>query len=77
VLGLVDGPLHRGRGVRVTDDDGAVSVELRLSVAWGADVPALGSAVQERVHAYLGRMADVTPTAVDVVVEEFGPAPAS
>jgi hypothetical protein len=29
----------------------------------------VGVAVQERVAAYLGRMADVVPTAVDVVVD--------
>jgi uncharacterized alkaline shock family protein YloU len=76
VSGLVESPLHRHRGVRVTEEEGIVTVELHLAVAWGTDVPAVGSAVQERVRAYLARMADVTPQAVDVVVDEIGPPPA-
>jgi uncharacterized alkaline shock family protein YloU len=77
VRGLVEGGLHRHRGVRITEDDGAVAVELHLAVDWGAHVPELGAEVQRRVVAYLERMADVTPQAVDVVVHEIGPAPAS
>jgi len=69
--------LGKHHGVRVTESDGAVAVELHVAVEWGADVAVLGAAVQERVRAYLGRMADVTPTAVDVVVAEIGPAPPS
>lgn len=77
VRGLVEAPLHRHRGVRIVESDGAVAVELHLALDWGADLPSVGAAVQERVHAYLGRMADVTPTAVDVIVEAIGPPPAS
>jgi uncharacterized alkaline shock family protein YloU len=70
VAGLVEGPLHRHHGVKVVEGDGgAVAVELHLSLEWGADVPAVGAAVQERVRAYLARMADVTPSSVDVVVD--------
>jgi uncharacterized alkaline shock family protein YloU len=76
VSGLVESPMHRHRGVRVVDEDGAVTVELHLAVDRGADVPAVGAAVQERVLAYLAQMADVTPRAVDVVVDEIG-APAA
>jgi uncharacterized alkaline shock family protein YloU len=76
VRGLVEGSLHRHRGVRIAEDDGAVGVELHLAVEWGADVPALGAEVQRRVTAYLGRMADVTPSSVDVVVDEIDPPPA-
>jgi uncharacterized alkaline shock family protein YloU len=76
VSGLVESPMHRHRGVRVVDEDGAVTVELHLAVVRGADVPAVGAAVQERVLAYLAQMADVTPRAVDVVVDEIG-APAA
>lgn len=76
VRGLVESSLHRHRGVRIVEDDGAVGVELHLAVKWGADVPALGAEVQRRVIAYLGRMADVTPASVDVVVDEIDPPPA-
>jgi uncharacterized alkaline shock family protein YloU len=75
VRGLVESSLHRHRGVRIVEDDGAVGVELHLAVEWGADVPALGAEVQRRVTAYLGRMADVTPASVDVVVAEIDPPP--
>ena len=74
VADLVDGPLHRHHGVKVVEEEGGeVAVEVHLSVDWGADVPAVGAAVQERVRAYLARMADVTPSAVDVVVEAVVP----
>ena len=76
VRGLVESSLHRHRGVRIVEDEGAVGVELHLAVEWGADVPALGAEVQRRVIAYLGRMADVTPASVDVVVDEIDPPPA-
>lgn len=75
VSGLAEGPLHRPRAVKVTDDDGAVAIQLHLVVDWGASVPEVGAAVQRRVVEYLGRMADVAPTAVDVVVDEIGPPP--
>jgi uncharacterized alkaline shock family protein YloU len=75
VRGLVENPLPRHRGVRVVEDDGSVGVELHLSLDWGADVRVVGSAVQERVVAYLEKMAAVTPSEVAVVVEEFGPPP--
>jgi uncharacterized alkaline shock family protein YloU len=70
---LVESSLHRHRGVRIVEDDGALAVELHLAVAWGAAVPALGAEVQRRVSAYLARMADVTPASVDVVVDEIDP----
>ena len=59
--------------VRVTSEDEAVSVELHLEVDWGASIPAVGRAVQQRVAEYLGRMAGVRPAAVDVVVDGIGP----
>jgi uncharacterized alkaline shock family protein YloU len=73
VRGLVESALHRHRGVRISEEDGAVDVELHLAVDWGANLPALGERVQERVAAYLGRMADVTPRTVGVVIAEIGP----
>jgi uncharacterized alkaline shock family protein YloU len=71
VRGFVDGHLPRRGGVRVSDSDGAVRIELHLAVAWGASLPELGRAVQERVREYVGRMTDLRVDAVDVVVEEI------
>ena len=72
VRDLVESHLHRHRGARVTEHDGEVRVELHLEVEWGASIPDVGRTVQQRVSDYLGRMADVKPTAVDVVVDEIG-----
>jgi uncharacterized alkaline shock family protein YloU len=74
VQALVESHLPRHRGARVTEQDGAVRVEVHVAVEWGASIPAVGRAVQRRVREYLGRMADVEPAAVDVVVDEIGPA---
>ena len=72
VHGLVEGHLPGRRGgVRVSDEAGAVSVELHLSLEWGASAPDVGRAVQERVRDYLQRMAALDPAAVDVVVAEL------
>jgi uncharacterized alkaline shock family protein YloU len=62
------------RGVKIENADGAVRVELHLVVDWGASMPEIGRTVQARVHEYLGRMADIDPASVDVVVDEVGPA---
>jgi uncharacterized alkaline shock family protein YloU len=75
VLRVSESPLPGRRGVRVTGDDGDVRVELHLAVEWGASIPSVGRDVQARVREYLGRMADVEPLAVDVVVDEIGPRP--
>lgn len=45
-------------------------VEVRLVADFGATIPALAAEVQRRVADYLQRMADLTPTSVDVVVED-------
>jgi uncharacterized alkaline shock family protein YloU len=73
VRGLVESALHRHKGVRIVDDDGHVRVELHLAVEWGASIPEVGRNVQQRVAAYLERMAKVDPEAVDVIVDEIGP----
>ena len=65
----------RHRGARVTEGDGVISVELHLDVDWGANVPAIGAAVQTRVAEYLGRMVDRAPARVDVIVAGIGPPP--
>ena len=75
VRGVVDGPRTRHRGVKVSEEDGTVALELHLAVDWGANVAEVGSAVQTRVADYLARMADVVPGTVDVVVDEIGPPP--
>jgi len=73
VRNLVEGALHRHKGVRVVDDDGRIRVELHLAVEWGAPIPKVGREVQKRVAAYLEQMAKIEPEAVDVIVDEIGP----
>jgi uncharacterized alkaline shock family protein YloU len=72
VRGLVESHLPRHRGVRISDDEGRIGVELHVAVDWGASIPSVGREVQQRVAAYLERMADIRPAAVDVVVDEVG-----
>ena len=71
VHGLVESPLARHKGVRVTESDGAVAVELHVALDWGTSVPDAGAAVQRRVAEFLARMADVRPTSIDIVVAEI------
>jgi uncharacterized alkaline shock family protein YloU len=73
VRGLTADRLPPRPAARVTNEDDAVSVELHLEVEWGASIPAVGRAVQQRVADYLRRMADVRPASVDVVVDGIGP----
>ena len=73
VHGLVESPLARHKGVRVTEDGSGVGVELHLALEWGASVLETGAAVQRRVADYLARMADVRPASIDVVVDEIRP----
>jgi uncharacterized alkaline shock family protein YloU len=73
VLGLAESPIPGRRGVRISESDGNVRVELHLVVAWGTSIPTLGRDVRARVGEYLRTMADVEPAAVDVVVDEIGP----
>lgn len=74
VAGLVEGRLPRQGAVRVSGEDGQVRVELHLELAWGASAAEVGREVQSRVADYLERMAGSRPQAVDVVVDEIGPA---
>jgi uncharacterized alkaline shock family protein YloU len=73
VRGLVESTLHRHKGVRVLEGNGAVRLELHIAVEWGASIPEVGRELQQRVSAYLARMASVEAEAVDVVVDEIGP----
>ena len=74
VRGLVESTMHRHKGVRVLETDGGVRIELHIAVDWGASIPDVGGELQRRVAAYLARMASVEAEAVDVVVDEIGPA---
>ena len=67
VQGLVDGA-RRHQGVRVVEEDGAVTVELQLAVDWGVPAPDVAAAVQVRVAEYLARTARLPSVTVDVVV---------
>jgi uncharacterized alkaline shock family protein YloU len=71
VHGLVEGGLHRHKGVRIEEENGHVRVELHIAVYWGASLPDVGREVQRRVAAYLARMASIEPEAVDVVIDEI------
>ena len=71
VHGLVEGGLHRHKGVRIEEENGHVRVELHIAVAWGTSLPDVGREVQRRVAAYLARMASIEPEAVDVVIDEI------
>jgi uncharacterized alkaline shock family protein YloU len=72
VRGLVESRMSRHGAVRVNGEDGRVTVELHLELAWGASAPAVGAEVQRRVADYLERMAGARPRAVDVVIDEIG-----
>jgi uncharacterized alkaline shock family protein YloU len=67
---LVESALHRHKGVRVVADDGRVTVELHIAVAWGSSIPEVAETVQCQVRDYLARMAGVRLVVVNVVVEE-------
>jgi uncharacterized alkaline shock family protein YloU len=54
------------RGARVM----AGEVEVHIVVDYGADIPRVAEEVQRRVIEYLGRMADVAPVSVNVVVDD-------
>jgi len=71
VHGLVEGGLHRHKGVRIQEDNGRVRVEVHLAFDWGVSIPDVGAEVQRRVASYLAHMASIDPEAVDVVVDEI------
>jgi len=54
------------RGARVAGSE----VEVRLVFDYGAGIPQVAAEVQRHVVVYLQRMADLTPTAVNVVVDD-------
>jgi uncharacterized alkaline shock family protein YloU len=73
VRGLVASQLHRHRGVRVSGENGTVTIEVHLDVDWGARLPTVGSEVQRHVLEYLELMAGSRPAAVNVVIASIGP----
>jgi uncharacterized alkaline shock family protein YloU len=56
---------HR-RGARVVGSE----VEVHVVVDYGANIPTVAAQVQASVADYLQQMADLTPTAVNVVVDD-------
>ncbi|HVC88241.1 MAG TPA: Asp23/Gls24 family envelope stress response protein [Gaiellaceae bacterium] len=54
------------RGARVSGTE----VEVHVVIDYGANIPEVAAEVQRRVIEYLGQMADVRPTSVDVVVDD-------
>jgi uncharacterized alkaline shock family protein YloU len=74
VRALVESRLHRHRGVRVNGEPGAERFEVHVETEWGAPIPDVAREVQQRVREYLTRMADVESAAVDVIVDDVGPA---
>jgi uncharacterized alkaline shock family protein YloU len=75
VAGLVDGGLHRTKGVVVAGDEHAPAITLHLELEWGRDAREVGEAVQRRVAEYLQGMARAKPASVDVSFESVGPSP--
>src|SRR5947208_16822024 len=73
VRGLADSPLPRKHAVRVSDENGAVRVELHLVTEWGASIPGVGRLVQRRVREYHPSMACAAPAAVEVAGHAVGP----
>ena len=59
------------RGVKVSDADGVLHVEVHICIDWGASIPAVGTAVRSRVRDYLMHMAKAGGADVDVVVDEI------
>jgi uncharacterized alkaline shock family protein YloU len=54
------------RGARMTGSE----VEVHVVIDYGANIPEVAAEVQRRVAEYLGQMADVKPSAVNVVVDD-------
>jgi len=75
VSSIADGGRHRGRGVVVSGDEGALDVSLHLELEWGRSAGEVGEAVQRRVAEYLERMAETGPASVKVVFEAVGASP--
>ena len=64
---LVDGP-RRHNGVRIAEEDGTMTLEVHISLDWGAVGPEVAVEVQSRVAEYLARTTRLRSVTVDVVV---------
>ena len=76
VSAISEGGLARARAATVSGDEGGYAVQVHVELEWGRSAAAVGAAVQESVRGYLERMAAVTPSSVDVVVDGVGSPPA-
>jgi uncharacterized alkaline shock family protein YloU len=54
------------RGARVSGSE----VEVHIVIDYGANIPDVAADVQQRVIEYLAQMADMRPSAVNVVVDD-------
>jgi uncharacterized alkaline shock family protein YloU len=54
------------RGARVSGNE----VEVHIVIDYGANIPDVAADVQQRVIDYLAQMADMRPSAVNVVVDD-------
>jgi uncharacterized alkaline shock family protein YloU len=54
------------RGARVSGTE----VEVHVVIDYGANIPGVAADVQQRVIEYLAQMADMQPSAVNVVVDD-------
>lgn len=72
-VALVDGarPRRPRRGLDVDVSDGTARVELELAARYGAVLPELARAVQDRVAEALRSSAGLTVERVDVAIEEL------
>ena len=60
----------------ISGGEGAIAIDVHAELAWGAGAEGVARQVQERVSAYIERMANVQIDSVDVVVERVGAPPA-
>jgi uncharacterized alkaline shock family protein YloU len=72
VSALAESGLPRARAASVREEDGAFAVEVHVELEWGRTAADVGTAVQQSVRDYLERMAAVTPSSVDVLVDGIG-----
>jgi uncharacterized alkaline shock family protein YloU len=71
VAGLIESPLHRHAGVRISGEHERPDIVVHLRAEWDTPLQVMGKEIQRRIADYLGRMADVHPATIDVVIEEI------
>jgi uncharacterized alkaline shock family protein YloU len=59
-------PTKQRRGARVSGNE----IEVHVVIDYGANIPDVAAEVQQRVIDYLAQMADMRPSAVNVVVDD-------